>query len=147
MADAFDSPAGLGPPQPEPEPEPEPLAADGDRAGVPAGGTALDSASPAAQADAEKIELLAHRTELQQQLQAAEEQLKSYHPTDFASPQATSIDDMVGMNLTLFRSDTPTTVLVLLKICYARLLVDSGTVLASGFGVGPRCPRRIQVTL
>ena len=82
MADAFDREAGSGPPQPEPEPEPEPepLAADGDRAGVPAGGTALDSASLAAQADAEKIELLAHRTELQQQLQAAEEQLKSYHP-------------------------------------------------------------------
>ena len=72
-------------------------------------------------------------------------QFESYHPTDFASPQSTSIDDMLGMNLTLFRNDTPAAILVLLKIRYACLLVDDGTILASGLGIGPSCARRIQV--
>ena len=73
-------------------------------------------------------------------------QFESYHPTDFASPQSASIDDMLGMNLTLFCNDTPAAILVLLKIRYARLLVDNGTFLLSGLGIGPRCARRIQVT-
>ena len=73
--------------------------------------------------------------------------LNTDHSTNLASPQATSIDHMLGVNCAFVRVHRPCAVGPMLQRFHHRVAIHLGPGVTRAYGIGMRDTRRVHVAL